>query len=198
MSVIKELFLITPIYYRTEDLRFFNVSAIVAAPFNRHTDGTNPDESNLAIAHSAQNLMSELRIPFFGQYEQTSILLNEASKKTNSIQPEDIHGVPLSGGNGEWVQTTAITPWIAKSVLALGKNNRVAVVGHPHHIVRVCILLRAHGLDPYPSGYSKLVPYDGRKLSGSQWWCRSRPVYIPWEIACRSIIFVKTILGISL
>lgn len=159
---------------------YYKAVAVVAAPFNCYRDGEQSDLSNRQIAQIAADRIRDNPLRFFGQWEQCSLL------KRHSVRMP-IYQYPCSFGKGEHVTTYELVRWIALKADSLGlRLPKVIVVGHPHHVRRVGILLKYFGLEPMMSLSSDLVPYDPQHKSLARHpWTLSAWRYIPWEYASR-------------
>lgn len=146
-------------------------SAVIAVPFNRYLRRERPDETNRMIANIAISYCLSLDLPFFGQWEQSSLLQGN----------ENIRVFPFPSEDGEWVQTHRLLAWISERLSEQKLSKEVILVGHPHHVRRVAILAEHYGLMPHVAPECAVVPYDPSNRPGAQWWCKSTFRYVLWE-----------------
>jgi hypothetical protein len=164
---------------------FEGAVAVVAAPFNCYKKGESTDLSNGGIAFAASKIMSSLSLPFIGQFENTSLV----EKYGTGMKVYEYNDSPT--GNGEHITTYEMSYYISRIVTSInhcnGSNSRkVILVGHPHHVRRVAILLRYFDLEVVVSSLSDQVPYDPQHKSPARHsWTLSVWRYTPWEYASR-------------
>lgn len=147
-------------------------SAVLAVPFNCYLRGDPPDASNRRIAEIAADYCREYRLPFFGQFEHTSLL-------ADWLEPEKIDEFGTS--DGERVQSQNLVRWQASKVRSLRMGEQVTVVGMPEHLGRVVALLRYYGLNPVVAEESATTPYDPSDRPGAQSWCKERDTFARYE-----------------
>lgn len=157
-----------PAYADEEELK--EASAVIAVPFNCYLWGDKPDESNKKIAEIAYDYMRRYNLPFFGQFEQTS-LMNKKGEYPRQFQSH----------TGERVQSQRLVAWQAKEVKRNSKNRKVVLVGMPEHLGRVATLCEYFGLEPLVPRVCEDVPYDPSQRPGTQQWCTSRETFSRYE-----------------
>lgn len=161
---------------------FQGAVAVVAASFNSYRPGRLPDESNEAIACATQKICHKTALPFFAMWEQADL-----------IDASDVQGFCFPAIGTKHITTHAFMRWVAQQVCAREENNKVILVGHPHHMRRVAILARYYGLNPVVADECRAIPY-ARRHEGEQFWCVSPPRYIGWEYACRVMLLLMWLL----
>ncbi|HVZ76239.1 MAG TPA: hypothetical protein VG934_03180 [Candidatus Paceibacterota bacterium] len=153
--------------------------AVIAVPFNCYLHEQPPDASNQKIAEIAAKYMEICSLPFFGQWEHTSLLREFQLKgKLSAVRIEE-----FQSSNGERVMSQRLVKWQAQQVLGCGKGgNKVILVGMPEHLGRVKILCEYFGLDPRIPADCMDVPYDPSARSGAQDWCKSWEAFSRYEV----------------
>lgn len=147
---------------------FSEADAVIAIPFGSHNQSQPVGTSNASIATLLASLHTKFNLPIGTQWEIADG--NPATSCEVTVGPR-------------FAPHITTPEFFAAIKKAHPEWKTIILVAHPDHIQR-CVWTAEKMSYKVLIPDVSTVPYD---LASSQWWCRSRTVFLCWELMARLV-----------